>query len=204
MQIDTGHLFAAGGKKRVWASNRRQECAATKKHKEKKHTFVHTCSTTSKKTRCSLKLYRWFLPEPKASTLQAFPDDRSNYIHQEGARGSSSRPMLSPSFSHGIEMMLKEQANSRLFTAFVEAFSLVAAIAGQKHRIWSSIGEPYINWEYGHRLKRLQWNNSLHCIDNRLFLPENFLFGLKNGSCNSNFSCSWCSFSLNLRFCEPH
>ena len=114
----------------------------------KKPTFVHTCSTTSKKTRCSLKVYRWFLPEPKASTLQAFPDDRSNYIHQEGARGSSSRPMLSPSFSHGIEMMLKEQANSRLFTAFVEAFSLVAAIAGQKHRIWSSIGEPYINWEY--------------------------------------------------------
>ena len=35
MQIDTGHLFAAGGKKRVWAGNRRQECAATKKHKEK-------------------------------------------------------------------------------------------------------------------------------------------------------------------------
>ncbi len=34
-QIDRAHLFA----KRVWASNRRQEFAATKKQKEKKHTL---------------------------------------------------------------------------------------------------------------------------------------------------------------------
>ena len=150
--------------------------------------------------RCSLKLH-YFCQNHKHRHLQAFPDNRSNYIHQEGARGPSSRPMRSPSFSHGIDLMLERASNWPAFRP---------SIAGQKHLIWSSIGE-LLHFKLGiwsHRIswnamKRLQWNNSTHCIDNRLFLPENSIFGLKSGS-YSHFRCSWCSFSVNLRFCEPH